>query len=226
MGITLIPPMSLPNQLRPACNDMTNNLLGKLVAVMNWEATGVLDPNYGGSGNAATDSLLLDPQYVVGRLASASAEFTTAAPTTSYSANDIIGPGTGSVVLTFSGLTRGQGLGAWIQRARVVTNSAAALGNVRLTLYRQELAETTGFADNDPFRILWANRAIRIGSIDMTLATGGAGSDSSTAFAFPVNLPVVSTDAQGRIFGVLTAQGTIAKTASMQVMVELATDRY
>ena len=160
--------------------------------------------------------------------AKTSASFTRPANTTAYAVNDVLGTSVaGSPVLTFTNVSRVTGRGAYIQRARLVKNGTTVTSaTFRLYLYASSPSGLSSLVDNDPWPMLWANRAIRIGFIDFpTMITGGTGSDSSAAQIYPVNLPVLP-EGSTSIFGVLVTQAAYTPASAEQFHVELMVDQY
>lgn len=111
-----------------------------------------------------------------------------------YSVGDAIGTSTTTpTLLEIPNCTRAPGGSGYIRKVRLLTNSATFLYQIRLWMYLVSTA--TIAADHAQFNLLWANRANRIGCLDLpTLATEpGGSSDSASAvlsdIAFPFRLP-------------------------------------
>jgi len=150
-----------------------------------------------------------------------STSFTRPSDTTTYAAEDSVNA-TGGVTscITFTvadglDITTGQSL--QIKTAILRTNSTTTTnGSFRLNLYDQSVS---GFADNSPFPMLWADRAKKVGYIDFTLATGGSGSDSSEAIVTDCNISI-RTEATN-IFGILIAKAAYVPASAQQFYIEL-----
>src|SRR3990167_782841 len=150
-----------------------------------------------------------------------STSFTRPSDTTTYAAEDSVNA-TGGVTtcITFDvadGFDITTGMSLQIKTAILRTNSTTTTnGSFRLNLYDQSVS---GFVDNSPFPMLWANREKKVGYIDFTLATGGSGSDSAEAIVTDVNISV-RTEATN-IFGILIAKAAYVPTSAQQFYLEL-----
>lgn len=141
--------------------------------------------------------------------------------TTTYAAEDSVnatGGATSCITFTVAdGFDITTGMSLQIKTARLTTNSNTTTNaSFRLIIYDQSVS---GFADNSPFPMLWANRAKKIGYIDFTLATGGSGSDAAEAIVTDVNLSV-RTEATN-IFGILVAKAAYVPTSAQVFYIEL-----
>jgi hypothetical protein len=102
--------------------------------------------------------------------------FTRPGDTTSYAVGDSISTAAGEVGY-WDLLPRGVVSGYLIEVLCRVSQAAWA-GRIRLHLYKEA---PPAIADNSPLTLLWADRAKRIGRIDVTsFATAGSGSDMAT----------------------------------------------
>lgn len=149
------------------------------------------------------------------------ASFTRPSDTTAYAAQDVVSDSTTApALLTFAGAARVNGGSGLILSARHLKSSTTTTGaSYRLHLYR--VAPTT-INDNAQFTLLYANRASRIGFIDFNHASGGTGSDSTSALATFVNLPLVCDAASASLFGILVASAAYTPTSGEQHFIELA----
>jgi len=147
------------------------------------------------------------------------ASFTRPADTTAYAAQDAVSDSTTApTVLTFAGAGRANGGSGLILSARHL-KSNTTLASYRLHLYR---VAPTAINDNAQFPLLYANRANRVGFIDFSHATGGSGSDSTSALSTFVNLPFVCDAASVSLFGILVATAAYTPTSGEQHFIELA----
>jgi len=147
------------------------------------------------------------------------AAFTRPADSTAYAAQDVVSNSTSApAVLTFAGAARANGGSGLILSARHLKNSTT-LASYRLHLYR---VAPTAINDNAQFTLLYANRANRVGFIDFSHATGGTGSDSTSALSTFVNLPLVCDAASVSLFGILVATAAYTPTSGEQHFIELA----
>lgn len=147
------------------------------------------------------------------------ASFTRPADTIGYAAQDVVSNSTTApVVLTFAGAGRANGGSGLVLSARHL-KSSTTLASYRLHLYR---VAPTAINDNAQFTLLYANRANRVGFIDFSHATGGTGSDSTSALSTFVNLPFVCDAASASLFGLLVASAAYTPTSGEQHFIELA----
>jgi len=165
----------------------------------------------------AATSELVNNVKAVGFQSAVSATFTRPADTAVYAAGDAVSNSTSApTILSFAGAARASGGSGLILSARHIKNNTTA-ANFRLWLYRETAAAVN---DNAAFALLWANRATRIGFIDFSHTTGGAGSDSSSSLATFVNLPFIATGTA--LFGQLTTTGGYTPANAEQHFIELA----
>ncbi len=150
-----------------------------------------------------------------------SASFTRPADTSAYQAQDVVSNSTTAPsVLTFADVARLNGGSGLILSARHIKNSTTVTGaSYRLHLYRSAPAAIN---DNAPFTLLFANRANRVGFIDFTHGSGGAGSDASNALTTFANLPFVCAAGSRNLFGILTMLSAYTPASAEQHFIELA----
>lgn len=103
---------------------------------------------------------------VGGNMGKAAATLTRPADTTAYTAKDAVADSTSApTVLTFSNLARVNAGSGYIVKARLMTNQSTNTARFRLHLFD---TSPTAINDNAAYTLLWANRATRIGYIDLT----------------------------------------------------------
>lgn len=89
--------------------------------------------------------------------------------------------GTVARLFRLPGILRKVGGNGYIVKARLMTDLTTFLDQVRVHIYSKPVA---AILDNALFTLLWANRASRLGYIDLpALATEGSGSDAAAAVA-------------------------------------------
>lgn len=143
------------------------------------------------------------------------ASFTRPSDTTTYAAEDAVN---GGGILTFSPTTDivdGQSL--IIKSVRLVTDSTTTTNaSFRLNLVDSDQSVIT---DNAQQTLLWANRDKRVGYVDLSLSTGGTGSDCAEGFVTDVNIPIktVATD----IYGYLVAKAAYVPASAQNFYIEL-----
>jgi hypothetical protein len=136
-------------------------------------------------------------------------EFTRPADTTAYTSGDVVSNSTSSTtVITFSGNILNEafvtGKSLVIKDAQL-TKSTNSTTNASFRLYLYTSAVTVA-ADNAAFNLVYSNKHLRVGFIDFTLTTGGAGtSDCAEAFVTDANINAKLLGAN--LIGVLVAQG-------------------
>lgn len=169
----------------------------------------------------AATSDLINSVKAVGYQKNVSASFTRPANTTPYAAEDVVSNSTSApTLLTFAGAARSNGGSGLILSARHLKNSTTTSGaTYRLHLYSDNTVSAIN--DNAQFRLLFANRAKRIGFIDFNHGTGGTGSDATNALTTFVNLPFVCEAASTALYGTLTVTGAYTPTSGEQHYIEL-----
>lgn len=105
-----------------------------------------------------------------------SVEFNRPGNTTPYTALDAVNSANASY-FTFANMARLSGGTGRIVKARMMTDQSTNTSSYRLHLFH---TAPTPIADNSLYTLLWANRANRIGRIDIgPLGTEGAGSNAA-----------------------------------------------
>jgi hypothetical protein len=137
----------------------------------------------------------------------AASEFTRPADTTAYTAGDVVGTSPAAVI-TLSNCARVAGGSGIITSVRLAADSATTANGI-FRVYFFSTAPTA-IADNSPFTLLWANRAIRVGAVDLTLRTEGSGSDSAEAFNSSVVVPFTCASSSKDLTAVLVAEAAYA----------------
>lgn len=148
-----------------------------------------------------------------GHGARSTAEFSRPTDITPYAIGDVVGPAVAALI-RFPNVAREVGRSLYIVRAALTTNLSTCVAQFRLYLYAS--STITPIADNSPFTLLWANRASRLGHIDLSAAaTEMTGSDAAITSNADVRLHVVPETNTKDIYGVLVAK-TIFTPASGQ----------
>jgi hypothetical protein len=148
------------------------------------------------------------------------ATFARPSDTNVYAVDDVVGSG---AVITFANLGRDLGGTGYITNARLAKSTAVITNaSFRLWLFS---AAPAAIADNSPFTLLWANRAIRDGYIDFACITAGSGSDSASAALANLNIRYSCATDSRSIFGVLTARQAYVPGNAENFFVELTVDQ-
>lgn len=131
----------------------------------------------------STDTALVvairDTIFSVGYTTLVSAEFARPADTTAYAAKDVISTSTSSpVVVTFTNFARIADGTGYITKAVAFTDQITNVARLRLHLFH---VSPTAINDNSPYLLLYANRANRIGQIDLPAFATEDGTNSTAA---------------------------------------------
>jgi hypothetical protein len=191
--------------------DSDNDLLRKILTSLG----------LGGATDSALDALLTELQSGLGgKMAVVNGEFTRPNDSTPYAANDVVGNG---AVVTFTNVGDSANGSGYVTNVRLVKSTATITNAVfRLWLYA---TAPTPIADNAQFTLLWANRAARLGYVDLACTTEGTGSDSASAFVTNVNLKFMCAGGSRNLFGVLEAKQAYTPGASESFYIELTVDQ-
>jgi hypothetical protein len=134
----------------------------------------------------------------------------------------VVGPSV-AALLTFPGVARiPGGIGAIVQ-AKLMTNLSTCTARHRLHLYS---AAPAIIADNAPFTLLYANRAIRFGYLDFpAMTTEAAGSDSAESLATWTRLVYQCAAASRDILGVLETLDAYTPISGQQYRLDTYVER-
>lgn len=153
-----------------------------------------------------------------------SAAFSRPADTTAYLANDVVINATSNPThLAFLTAARGSGRGGYITKVRIATDQEANVASYRLWLWYNTPPAT--LVDNSPMGLLWAQRAVRLGYVDvgpMTTEDTGVG-DHAEAQVADVRFPYYC--ATSTLFGVLETKTAFTPASAQQFYVELTLER-
>lgn len=144
------------------------------------------------------------------------ASFTRPNDTTTYAAEDAVNDGTNNLTFTPStDIQDGQSL--VVKSIRLTTDSTTTT-NGSFRIYFTDTTQTA-IADNSQQTLLYANRTVRVGYADLSLSTGGTGSNCAESFVSDVNIPFksVSTD----FYGYLVAKAAYVPAANQKFYIEL-----
>ena len=161
---------------------------------------------------------------VRGMTVSSVATITRPADTTAYAAKDAVANSTSApVVLSFTGIGRYNGQDGYIVKARLLTNQAANVAQYRLHLFT---AAPTAINDNAAYTLLWANRAARIGVIDIgPLSTEGTGSDAANGLNADVRLPFTCASTDSKLYGLLETLTAFTPASGQLFYIELVVEQ-
>jgi hypothetical protein len=161
---------------------------------------------------------------VSGQGSAVSAEITRPGGATPYAVNDVIGYTAGAALIPFTNIARVNGGTGYIVKARLMTSQKTNVASYRLHLYADNTP--TPIADNALFTLLWANRAVRVGYIDLqNMGTEDPmGSDCAVAFTGDIRLHFTTALASRTLYGVLETKSVFTPDAAQVFFIELETE--
>jgi len=148
------------------------------------------------------------------------ATFARPADTTAYTAKDVVGNTGAAANLTFTNIARVNAGSGIICKARLMADNKALVGRYRLHLLN---VAPTPIADNSPYLLLYANAAVRIGSIDFAaMATEDAtNSTASASLNTSIRLAFTCAAASRTLYAALETLDAYTPVASTNYYVEL-----
>lgn len=169
------------------------------------------------------------PMAVGGSIANVAAELIRPSDPNAYVALDALSDSTSTptVVLAFANAMRVTGGTAYLVKARLMTDQKTCTARFRLHLYR---SAPTAINDNSPFTILYANNAIRIGSITFPALTTEDPTNSTAAYAICVpgdgsNLPLEASSVTTTVYGLLETLDGFTPASGQKFYVGLSFDQ-
>jgi hypothetical protein len=116
---------------------------------------------------------------------------------------------------------------SYIVKARLMTDQKTCAARFRLHLYR---SAPTAVNDNAPYPILYANNAIRIGSITFPALGTEDPTNSTAAYAICVpgdgsNLPLEASSASQTVYGLLETLDAFTPAAAQKFYIGLSFDQ-
>jgi hypothetical protein len=172
-----------------------------------------------GSGSSTSDLIAEIQAGVGGKMTVVAGEFGRPTGAGAYTANDVVGNG---APIVFQNVACEEGGTGYITNVRLVKNSTTTSNaTFRLWLYS---VSPTPIADHSAFTLLYANKAIRLGYVDLVCSTEGAGSDSASALATNINLKFSCAAFDRNLYGVLEAKMAYTPTAYETFWIELTAD--
>lgn len=164
-----------------------------------------------------------EPLVVSGYTELIQASFTRPANTTDYAAKDAVSDSESSpTVLTFTNAVRANGVSGYITKARLVTDQSTCTAQFRLHLFN---VAPTAINDNAAFTLLWANRASRIGVVDLpNCTTEGTGSDAANAQNTTIRLAFDTAAASRNLYGLLEVMGAFTPASGQNFLIEVGVE--
>jgi hypothetical protein len=176
--------------------------------------------------------------YFTDTIKIAEAHFTRAANTTAYTAGQVISDGATTHMMKFANASRASGYGAgrggYITKVRIFTDNKSWTGKMRLYLYNLNETGVSIPADAALMTTIYADRAARLGYIDVgTMANDDSGANSTGAyveaalpqpFAYEV-AATVQPNGDDAIYGVLVVENGATPTSGQNFSVELTFHR-
>lgn len=163
--------------------------------------------------------------FAGGELVTVSAEFTRPGDATQYTALDVVTDAVGSPnYLTFANVTEAFGGSGYLTKALAMTDLKTATARFRLHLFH---TPPSAIADNSPYLLLYANRAKRVGYIDLPAFATEDSSNSTAAYAsvLDLRLPFVCAAASHDLYGVVESLSTWTPANAQKFYFELTVDR-
>lgn len=146
------------------------------------------------------------------------ASFTRPNNSTPYAAEDAVNDGTNRLYFVpYDGITLAPGISILVKTVRLVTDSTTTTnGSFRLMLTDKT---QTAIADNSQQTLLYTNKDKRVGYADLSLSTGGTGSDCAESFVSGVDV-IVKTQ-ESTFTGDLIAKAAYVPAANQNFYIEL-----
>lgn len=158
-----------------------------------------------GADGSATDVSSANPMPVSGNVVRVDTEFTRPAPTTSYTANDVVNDSTTSpTVITLSNAVRAVGASGYIVRVALYTDKKSITPAFRVHFFNA--SDPTIPVDNLPYLEKYTEIAKHLGYVDLPAMTTGKDTTNSTMSVTAnsaVRLPVVAGGATRNIYAML-----------------------
>jgi hypothetical protein len=176
-------------------------------------------------------SYLLDTR--AGKTVIASSELTRPDDVLDYAAGDAVANSTtGAEVLMmeFSGCARFLGGGGKIHKVRLLTDKKDDTSAYRLHLYSVAPAAASRAGDNVAFALLYADKANRVGYVDITaLSTEDAATSTcagtTIGLAGNLSVPFKCAAADTKLYGLLEIKSILTPAAQQKFFVELTMDQ-
>jgi hypothetical protein len=148
------------------------------------------------------------------------------ADTAIYAANDVVSSSTtapAAIILDLATAGVPAGGSGYLVKARFLTNQSTNVARYRVHLYKSAPAPVN---DNAPFALLWANRANRIGFIDIpALNTAGAGSEAANALVADLRLAFKLAPAETRLWALVQILDGFTPASGQQFFLSVLADR-
>jgi hypothetical protein len=156
---------------------------------------------------------------VGGEMVTVVAEITRPANTTAYAAKDVIAADAAVAPIALANVARKVGGSGYIVGAKLVTDQSTNVARFRVHFYRTTHVVP---ADNAAFTLLYANRANRLGSIDIgPLATEGTGSDAATGQNMDARIPFVADGAARQLLAVIEVLDAFTPASGQKLHLEV-----
>lgn len=131
--------------------------------------------------------------------------FTRPADTTAYAAGDAIAATTSNSATTalreLALIGRVAGGTGYIVGVRLETNNALWTPRIRVRFYTVAQPTSAVPGDNSPMTLAWANRAQRVGYVDLpAMATGQSGSDAAQSMDATLRIPFTCADGSTSLY--------------------------
>jgi hypothetical protein len=208
-------------------SDANGTVSGKLRGLVKWAYERM--PAALGQGTMAQSVPVVLPSdqvvQVGGKIvAIAAAELTRPSDTNQYTALDAISDSTSApTLLTFSNVARANGGSGYITLVRMMTDQSTFTGQLRIHFFH---TAPSAINDNAPYTLLYANRANRIGHVDLSVGnTEGTGSTAANARCLSdgtnLPLPFVCAGSDRNIYAMIETLTTFNPASGQKFYFEL-----
>jgi len=155
----------------------------------------------------------------------AMSELTRPANATAYAANDAVSNSTTApVAFTFTDLARLNGGAGYITKARLMTNQSGNTARFRLHLFT---ISPTAINDNEPYTLLYANFASRIGTVEFpACSTSGSGSTAAKAESPDIRILYKCESDSRTVYGLLEVLDAFTPASEQKFQIKLSADNY
>ena len=173
--------------------------------------------------NSTFNRLMAFIGNVGGITKAASASFTRPSNTSGYTTNDVVSNSTATPSVMEFDLHRVEGGSGYVTKGRLMTDQKTNTAQYRLHLFH---TAPTAINDNDPYLLLWANRANRVGYIDFDAASTEDSTNSTAAQSLntDVRLAFVCAAGSKKLYGILETLTDFTPASAQNFYIELTAE--
>ncbi len=142
--------------------------------------------------------------------------------TTPYAALDSVNTSTSApTIITFTNAGRASGVTGYVTKVKILTNQSTNIAQLRLHLFNTNAPTLPN--DNAAYAMMWADRAIYLGFIDLPpFATEGTGSDCARTEISGNLLAFKCASADRNLYGLLETLTVFTPANAQNFQIELA----